>query len=102
VKTIIKGATWFAWALCALVISASLDTVPDAPVVIRRCSIAQTHHGNVCAEPQQNPFPEVVAHTAQTVASGWRAVPQTPESKRSIGTYRSLKQAADSSPPTLL
>src|ERR1700737_442866 len=94
-----RHTSWVAWVLCLIVISASLDDVPDDPAILKQ--VGRIAFAN-SAGHVQSPLPlqprSVPGCDFRAIAGNWRALPQSLELP-SFQSFESVLYGADPSPP---
>ena len=99
-KLIIRYALWTAWALCAFVISSTVDDIPDSPALLKDSSISQPLldglHAQLIVEPQER----TSSALPENIVLRWQDIPQTPASGLAPNSLGAICRVSDSSPPS--
>jgi len=102
VNTFISRWIWGTWLICGMLISASLDSVPDFPAVIKQARASQAFQSASHFDSASRAHDTVPAGVipASPPALHWQSFPSRFESVLSPGSLRfCILRASDSSPP---
>ena len=98
-KLIIRYALWTTWALCALVISATVDDVPDSPAVLKDGSVSQPLLDSVHAQSIVEPQERSLSALPENIPVRWHDIPRMPASGLPPNSLGAICRVSDSSPP---
>jgi len=102
VNTFISRSIWGAWLICGMLISASLDSVPDFPAVIKQARASQPFQFDNHSDSASRAHDTVPASVVPALPPGlhWQYFPSRFESVPLPSSLRFfICRASDSSPP---
>ena len=99
-KLIIRYALWTTWALCAFVVSSTVDDIPDSPAVLKDSSISQPLLDGLHAQSIVEPQERTLSALPENIPVRYQDIPQMPASGLAPNSLGAICRVSDSSPPS--